>query len=476
MDVSDIVRIGRAIVHMICYDTPMPITLTCTCGQQQNVAETLAGKTAACVRCGNALAVPAMGKLVGAKAKPAPPRKSASRLVPAFLIAGMATAALGALGFLAWAITYRHAQEPPTPIAQHKDPEQVEKPHIVPPERKRAEPEPENKLPPAVIEPVTKEPPKIVLQPVKPKEEPPPKLVVEPIKPKEPPPVIEKEKEKKPLNLIEPVKLVWNLKADEVFFQELLVTQKPTFTVQGLQVAAFLQYRIVSRFTVKKRNDDGSLIVEQKIESARLLQADDLSRPRAEPEVAKMPGTIYTLTFSPKMDVTKFEGGPGAAKGMQLAGGLGFQMASLLDRDGWKELNQSTFFQMNEPLKANARWSKPLTHNWGALGSWNGQTHYQYAGQEKDLHKITYGLQLAYKAPKAGAAGLMAVNGANFQAPVAGGYLVFDAAKGRVIAAEERFRVKGFINVNLLGQNTGVEIDEDQHFAIRIHEKLDGVK
>ena len=46
----------------------------------------------------------------------------------------------------------------------------------------------------------------------------------------------------------------------------------------------------------------------------------------------------------------------------------------------------------------------------------------------------------------------------------------------RVIAAEERFRVKGLINVNLLGQNTGIEIDEDQHFLIRIHDKLDAIK
>jgi hypothetical protein len=106
------------------------------------------------------------------------------------------------------------------------------------------------------------------------------------------------------------------------------------------------------------------------------------------------------------------------------------------------------------------------------MGSWNGQTHYQYLGKEKDLHKVTYALQLAYKAPQPGAAGLMAVNGANFQAPAAGGVILFDANRGRVIAAEERFRVKGAINVNLLGQNTGVEIDEDQHFLIRIHDKI----
>ncbi len=386
-------------------------------------------------------------------------------------------AALGAAGFLTWAIVERREREHAALIAEQKNAEHVGIRYIepLPPERKRPEPE-GKKMPLAVIEPAPpakKEMPKVV-EPVKPKEEP-PELVVTPIKSKEPPPVVV-EKEKKPLNLIEPLKLVWKLKAEEVLFQELIVTQKPTYKVQGLQVAAFLQYRIVSRFTVKQRNDDGSLIVEQKIESAKLVQADELTKPSVEGALAAMPGTTYTLTLSPTMDVTKFEGGPGAAKVMQLAGGLGMQMTSLIDRDGWKELDQSTFFQMNEPLKPNARWSKPLAHSWGSLGSWNGQTHYQYAGQEKDLHKITYGLQLAYKAPKAGTAGLMTVNSATFQPPVAGGVLLFDAAEGRVIGAEERFRVKGFININLLGQNTGVEIDEDQHFAIRIHDRIDGLK
>lgn len=455
----------------------MPITLTCTCGQQQFVAETLAGKAALCVACGKALTVPAMGKLVGAKAKPAPPpHGNASRFTPALLIAGMAAAALGALSFLAWAITERHRQGDVTPIAQPKDAEErIDKRHIEPPPAQRNRPELVEAHLPAAAEPLPrplkKEMPKLVMEAPTPKEQP-PKVVVEPVVKAIDLPA----GEKKPANLIEPLKLVWKLKAEEVLFQELIVTQKPTYKLQGLQVAAFLQYRIVSRFTVKERKADGSLIVEQKVESVKLLQADDLTKPSVEPAVAKMPGTTYTLTLSPKMDVTKFEGGPGDAKVMQVGGGLGMQMTSLIDRDGWKELDQSTFFQMNEPLKANARWSKPLDHSWGPMGSWKGQTHYQYAGQEKDLHKITYGLQLAYKAPKAGAAGPTTVNSANFQAPVAGGALIFDAARGRVIAAEERFRVKGLINVNLLGQNTGVEIDEDQHFLIRIHDKLDGLK
>lgn len=452
----------------------MPISLTCTCGAQQWVAETLAGGAVVCPACGRAMSVPAMGRLVAAKAKPAAAaRRQPWRYTPVLLIGSMAAAVLGAASFLGWAIIERKEREHPAPLVERKDADGPEAKHVEP----SANPKPagrEEKQTQPIADPAPapqKEPMKIALAPVRPRDESPPPIIV-PARPKDPAPtpIVP---EKKPNNLIEPLKLVWKLNAQDVLFQELIVTQRPTYVVQGLPVTAFLQYRVVSRFSVKERKDDGSLVVEQKIEAAKLLQADDFTRPTVAGSVAKMPGTRYTLHFNPKMEITKFEGGAGEGQLMQIAAGLGMQMATLLDRDGWKELDQATFFQMNGELKPDARWSKPLEHNWGPLGSWKGQTLYQYLGEEKGLQKISYGLQLAYQAPKGGGAGLMPVNAANFQQPNAGGMLLFDAGRGRVVAAEERFRVKGLININLLGQNTPVGIDEDQHFLIRIHDKLE---
>jgi hypothetical protein len=178
------------------------------------------------------------------------------------------------------------------------------------------------------------------------------------------------------------------------------------------------------------------------------------------------------------MTVTKFDGAKDNPRinNVQLAGmGAGMQMSSLIDRDGWKELAQATFFQFDQTPTVNQRWTKPMTHNWGAMGSWHGRIHYLYVGQDKTQHVIRYGLDLAYKAPAvapgAGLAG-MKVNAADFKPQLANGMLRFDAAKGRVVYAEEVFHVRGVLNANLLGQNQIVEIDEQQHFVIRIHDKL----
>lgn len=439
---------------------PMSITLTCKCGQQQFVAPEFAGQSVACLTCGQPIAVPAMG--VPAKSKPKPPAPATSMMwiVPVLVIAGLGIVMVASAGALAWALSQRQPE-----IAQNKEPDEKPQPAPVPNDRTHEEtkkPDATHQIEPA--KPKPKEKPKEVIQPVKVKE--PPKPIIEPIKPK---PI-----EKQP-DLIEPLKLVWRLREGEVFFQEVTVTQKPTFKVQGLPVAMLVQYAVYSRFTVKKQHEDGSLVVEQKIENTKFMKADDLSKQAIVASLLQLGGTVYTIELSPKMDVTKFEGGAKDPqfKGLDLGGGgFGMQMSSLIDRDGWKELAQATFFQLDQTPKAKMRWSKPMTHNWGGLGSWQGQIHYQYIGQEKDLHRIVYGLQLAYKAPNGGGLGMMKVNNANFQPQQAEGQLLFDSARGKVVSAEERFRVRGVLNANLLGQNTLVEIDEDQHFLIRIHDKM----
>jgi len=185
--------------------------------------------------------------------------------------------------------------------------------------------------------------------------------------------------------------------------------------------------------------------------------------------VLKVPVTTFTIHLNPRMEVTKFIAGAKPFEMANLLGGQGLQLASLLDQDGWKELAELTFFQPNRALERNAKWSRKMTHNWGALGSWAGQIHYVYNGKEKGIHKVAYGLDMVYKAPKGG--GMLPINNAAFKPHIAGGLIHFDAERGKVLEAQERFHVRGRLTLNLLGQNSPVEIDEDQLFYIRIWER-----
>src|SRR5690349_11778021 len=71
--------------------------------------------------------------------------------------------------------------------------------------------------------------------------------------------------------------LKWQLKQGDTFFQELVTQQRSVYRVQGILLQTGLQYRILSRFSVEKISDDGSMEVKQKIEDAKLLQADTLT-------------------------------------------------------------------------------------------------------------------------------------------------------------------------------------------------------
>ena len=64
------------------------------------------------------------------------------------------------------------------------------------------------------------------------------------------------------------------------------------------------------------------------------------------------------------------------------------------------------------------------------------------------------------------------IAGVAFQALHAGGNIYFDAVQDKVVLAEERFHVRGRVNMVLLGQATPVDIEEEQIFQLRLLERL----
>jgi hypothetical protein len=454
-------------------ETAMAINVTCSCGRRQTVAKALAGRTVTCVGCGGALSIPPLEVLrqqqAEAQAAAANPPQAAialagtSRRVLSLAIAGLVM--LGAIGTGAWFLGHLPRQQPDPAGRTEGLPRETDLTEL-------RKPEPED--------PPTPPAEKVVpLPPAKPLVHQEPDAAVEPVKPSVPP--LEKPRAKDvPAIRVKDLTarpkspgLVWELKQGQTFYQEVIVTQKPSFNVQGLPVQLLLQYRVVSRLTVEKVDADGSRVVQQKVERARLLQADKLTQAAVTGPIAKLPGQTWRLRLSPKLEVTRLDAdGEKPPAAMPILGGQGVQLASLLDRDSWKELAQMTFFQRENLPRAKERWSRPLTHSWGALGSWSGHVHYEYLGLQGTTHQVGFTLQLKYQAPPGDVvlAG-MQISSASFQPQQAEGLLSFDTARGRVVAAQERFRVKGALTAKLLGQPTALELEEDQQFLIRIHER-----
>ena len=252
--------------------------------------------------------------------------------------------------------------------------------------------------------------------------------------------------------------------------QEIVVTQKPAYRVQGSVVRSLLQYRIVSDLEFNERQGEATTI-EQTAKDAKILQADDLTRGLLSDSVKQMPGKKFRWKLDDKGDVTKLAGDAGKiqAAGQGGLGGASLQLASLMDEDGWREMTQIAAMKLPGNLQRGQTWSRPLVHQWGPLGQWRGQVNYRCDETLNGVRKISYALQVAYQPPQAAANGLgFRVVGTGFRTPLAAGTILYDVAKGRVVAAEETFRVTGGMQMDLLGLQTPVEIEEEQHFRMTI--------
>jgi hypothetical protein len=458
----------------------MNIKRTCRCGQAQDVPIALAGTMVICTGCGQLMAMPALGIAVSASKRASPlqsrPATAASSptswhtsstgptalllIIAGLLLAGCGTG-LWQLGVFADRATMNLVASPDPPAPLPAPPQNTERGMLVPSEPQPAAP---------VQRPLSKEPTAPVKQPIEPARS--VALKPFPMEEKKPSVVMAPPKEEKKPAVVMALPQ-GPFRKNDTFLQDVLVTQKSRFLVQGISVATLLQYRIVARYTIDTVHADGTLSVKQKVESATLVQADELTQRLLAGPVTQLPGTTFTLKISPRGEVTQFAGAGGAMQvgAAKMPGGLGVQMASLLDTDGWKELGQATFYQPEDRAKAG-RWTRPLTHSWGPLGNWAGDVTYAYPDPAKIAQvKVPYTLKIAYQPPKDRGALPLQITASKFAPAQAGGMLLFDTRQGRTVAAEERFAVRGTLVLNLLGQNTPAEVEEEQLFQLRITAK-----
>ncbi len=267
-------------------------------------------------------------------------------------------------------------------------------------------------------------------------------------------------------------------KAGDAFTQEVVVTRLSTYRVLGTDVGQNVQYGFVSRFTVDKVERDGALVVKQKVQEARFGDGDPAMQALLNDALKKTQGATFEIAVNAKGQVTRFQGPKDPVNvfaGNNPLAGRTFLLWSFLDEDAWKELAQITFFRPDKALRPGEKWSRPLSHSWGPLGSWGGETVYVAAGQQAGRERITYAHDMTYRPPRGAGGGLpFLVRRADFKPLTAGGVILFDAARGKVAAAEETFRVRGSLVVSAADIEAPVEMDETQVFRLRITEPVPG--
>jgi hypothetical protein len=265
-------------------------------------------------------------------------------------------------------------------------------------------------------------------------------------------------------------------KEGDRFYQEVAIGRVSRYSVLGLDLGQQVRYVLVSSFTIRKKDADCTLQVDQKVESVHLAEANRALQAQLEELLRRTKGATFHFTINPRREVVRFEGGQEALRvftGGNPLGGTTFLLWSFLDQDGWKELAEVSFFKPRDLKRPDDRWTRPFAHSWGPLGHWQGVAGYVRNGHDGGKPRYDYALDLAYRPPgaRAGAGLPFEVGKADFRIQTARGAIAFDPDRGRVSHAEERFHVRGAVAVSALGVDALVEMDEMQIFQLRHHDR-----
>lgn len=266
----------------------------------------------------------------------------------------------------------------------------------------------------------------------------------------------------------------WNWKTGDEVYQLLTVEKRPSFKVQGLPFESKIRFKILSKLTMRISPLDQSLTIKQKVETTKLEEADDLSKTLLTKMLQDLTGKTITIRLNAEGEVARIEGVPEpvAQAGMNGLDFRGALLSSLIDRDGWKELTLATIFTPPLPLTEGAKWRQPISHAWGALGSWRGQSAYQYQGLRENLATIGYAHDLTYQAPALADNTLpFKIAHPMFRVKEAQGTLRYDAGKGRLASMEEKFHVIGQMMIQVAGQNFPLQLEEIQNFHLELFDK-----
>lgn len=257
------------------------------------------------------------------------------------------------------------------------------------------------------------------------------------------------------------------------FFQTIEVHRQPTHEVSGFSIVQDVQYSVVSRFEVQPTDENGRRQVVQKVVETRLVKADDLSRAAFEEPLGRLKGQQYTYTLNDRNEVIATKGFEDTAKprAVKVGGVGGFQLTSVIDRDGWKELIELTFFapQENPP---GGQWKCQTGHDWKPLGTLNGATTFVDRGTSNDMRQVDFTRELTYSPPAEADESLpFEISESEFRVEAAKGRILFDPRLLRVSLAEEQFTVRGSFGVKLLGQSAKISLTEKQAWTIRLSQQ-----
>jgi hypothetical protein len=267
--------------------------------------------------------------------------------------------------------------------------------------------------------------------------------------------------------------LAWKLKEGDKFYLESASLLNQTIKSGGMEVKQDIDQTLVSLFTVKKKNADNTLTIEQKIETV-LLKTNGPVPPKA---AQALEGAVFTFTLNPKGEVTKFSGFDDLIKKLTNDNpAAGKEVRRFLTEDLLKMTAQETFgFVPDKAVKKGDKWERKFTYPLGPLGTLTSTNKYTAEGTDKvdgkNAERIAVEMSMTYAAPKPEGSASLEIKKGDLKVEGAKGTIYFDAAAGRLVRSEATIPSKGIMTFSFGGRDTDMELDQKQTIKNRVLDK-----
>jgi hypothetical protein len=274
------------------------------------------------------------------------------------------------------------------------------------------------------------------------------------------------------------VTLKWKFAKGDKFYLRTDSILDQTITSSGAEVKQKIEQSMLSSFTVKEKKTDDSVVLEQKIETVTVKTAGPGAEDTKPPK--GLEGATFTITVSPKWQITKFDGYDALIK--KLSGedaAVDKMIRAFLPEEILRASAEEAFgFLPDKAVKKGDTWERKLVYPLGPLGTLTATNKYTYEDKNKEkvngkeVERITAAMDIKYTPPMPGGAalGLQIIDG-DLKAKDAKQTIFFDAAAGRMVQSETKMRVEGMLSYSAVGKKTEIEIKQDQTITAQVFDK-----
>lgn len=271
------------------------------------------------------------------------------------------------------------------------------------------------------------------------------------------------------------VALKWHFKQGDSFLQTTRSQLNQTVKIGMQEFKTDITHTTVIRFTVKQVEPNGTVTLEEKVESVKATNPDGSPAAGSSAVLNQLQGATFTAKLAPDFTVQQLEGYEELLK--RIAGddpSVRRVVQALLSENQLKRAMRESFgFLPIEPVKPGATWQRELPLTLGPLGSAVLKQDFRFEGIEtkdgKSLAKVTFKPTVVYSLPKPELSNPeMTITKANIQEGDSQGTLYFDVAAGRLNRSEKKLNLKGDVTVELQGKETPLTFEQSQTIDVRI--------